>query len=137
MQRTEQSCLRLLPGINKKNRRKAFSSSSSILLTLTFAMQTAAFPVLCQFRFCQLCQCCKSFCIINSHVSQNLSVHFNTCQLQSIHEFAVGQTIDSCCCVDTSDPQLSELTFFLLSSCISSLSVLSLQTVLLLYTVWN
>ena len=27
---------------------------------------------LCYFAFCKLSQCCKSFCIVNCHVSQNL-----------------------------------------------------------------
>ena len=60
----------------------------------------------------------ESFCIVNCHLSQHLSVDIHTSQLQAVHELAVGQAVDSCSSVDTGDPQLSELTLSLLTSCI-------------------
>ena len=46
--------------------------------------------ILSQFALCQLCQSLEAFSIVDSHVSQDLSVHLNASQLQAVHEFAVG-----------------------------------------------
>src|SRR5699024_781169 len=65
-----------------------------------------------------LCQRSKSFLVIDSHLSQHLSVDVDVSNLKSVHELAVGKSVHSCSSVDTCDPQLTHLALALFSACI-------------------
>ena len=43
----------------------------------------------CNLRLCNLNELCKTFCIVNCHLSKHLSVHLNTCKLKTVHELRV------------------------------------------------
>ena len=65
---------------------------------------------------CNLSELCEALFISYSHISENLTVQINAGLLKTIHELAVGKTVQSCSCIDTSDPELTELTFSLLTT---------------------
>src|SRR5471030_141975 len=74
----------------------------------------------CCFRF--LNQSGKYHFVEDCDVSQNLTVNFNRSFFQAVNEFAVRHVVLTSCCVDTRDPQLTELTFLLTTVTVSVLT---------------
>ena len=83
-----------------------------------------AFCILCLFSgncvLCDLSKILESLGVVDCKVSKHLSVDVDVCKLQAVHHNAVGKAVHSGCRVDTGDPELSELAFLLLASCIST-----------------
>ncbi|CED76195.1 conserved hypothetical protein [Klebsiella pneumoniae] len=77
---------------------------------------------LCQSCFRFFDQSGERYFVEYSDVSQDLTVDFNRGFFQAIDEFAVRNTVLTCCCVDTCNPQLTELTFTLTTVTVSVLT---------------
>jgi hypothetical protein len=56
--------------------------------------------------------CAKSVRFVYGQISQNFAIHFDTCQGQTVDETAVRQSLimAPACCIDTLDPQATEIT---------------------------
>ena len=53
--------------------------------------------------------------IVHGEVSENLTVDFHTSLVDEAHQLAVGQSFQTCCSVDTLDPEGAEIALFLLA----------------------
>jgi hypothetical protein len=75
----------------------------------------------CCFRFFD--QSGERYFVEYCDVSQDLTVDFNRGFFQAVDEFAVRNTVLTCCCVDTCNPQ-TELTLTLTTVTVSILTSL-------------
>lgn len=74
------------------------------------------FIFLSQRCLCSLYQSGKAFSVVNSHLREHLSVDFDAGLLETVHELAVGDAVHSRCCVDSCDPESSEISLLILSA---------------------
>ena len=63
----------------------------------------------------------ESIGLVHSEVSEHLTVDYYSCLMQGSHELAIAESFESCCCVDTLNPQGTEATFFVFAVTISIL----------------
>ncbi len=77
---------------------------------------------LCQSCFRFFNQSGERYFVEYCDISQDLTVDFNRGFFQAIDEFAVRNTVLTCCCVDTRNPQLTELTLTLTTVTVSILT---------------
>jgi len=59
---------------------------------------------------------------MHGKIGQNLPVEFNPCQLQPVHEYAVGHTLGANRCVNALNPQSAEAALLNLAIAIGILS---------------
>ncbi len=57
----------------------------------------------------------KSCRIVHRHIGQDFSIQLDTGFFQSVHECGVVHIVQTARCVDTDNPEFSELSFFLFS----------------------
>ena len=67
-------------------------------------------------RLCGLDQFGKSFCIVDGDVGQDLAVQGDTGLLQTKHEAAIGNIVQTAGRVDTGDPQSAEVSLLTAAS---------------------
>lgn len=61
----------------------------------------------------------ESVRVVDCEVSKNLTVDFNTILVESTHELAVAQVIETCSSIDTLNPQSTEVTLLITTVAIS------------------
>ncbi len=57
----------------------------------------------------------KSSGIIESEVGKDFAVNLNTCFVDKTHELRVGEVFKACSCIDTLDPESTEITLLILA----------------------
>ena len=66
---------------------------------------------LLESRFGGFNEFCKSSSVVDSQISQDLTVEFDTSFRQAADETAVAQAISTGCSIDTGNPELTEFAF--------------------------
>ena len=73
---------------------------------------------------CLLYESCECSLILDSDLREHLSVEVDACSLEAAHELRVVDAVCLCLSIDTSDPELSELSLLLLSADVSVVTAL-------------
>lgn len=57
----------------------------------------------------------ESILVVHGKVGQHLPVDFDVVFLQQVDQLGIGKTFQPCCCIDTLNPERTEISLFLFS----------------------
>ncbi len=66
-------------------------------------------------RFCLGNNSLECFRMVHGQISQYLTINFDTCLVQCTHQFRIRHSFQTSSCVDTLNPQCTEITFLVLT----------------------